>query len=107
AADVSTRISTKTRESNRHRTEQTILSSTRDDTELQQQTTTKKTRLSSSSSSSTTTENSSKELPNRSISVPDNLNIATTDDIQTTRVSPTSVTAPVSKSFIWKPKISK
>ncbi|CAF2998312.1 unnamed protein product [Rotaria sp. Silwood2] len=103
-ADLWTRLSTKTRESNRHRTEQTIISSTRDDSELQQQTTTKKTRLSSSSSS--TTENSSKDLPNRSISVPDNLNTAT-DDTQTTRVSPTPITTPVSKSFIWKPKISK
>jgi hypothetical protein len=66
------------------------------------QTTTKKTRHPSSSNG----DNSSNELPSRSISVPDNMN-ATTDDTLTARVSPTPVTAPVSKSFIWKPKISK
>ncbi|CAF1208757.1 unnamed protein product [Rotaria sordida] len=107
-ADLSIRTSTKTRESNRQRTEQPTLSSTRDDIDLQQQQqqiTAKKTRHPSSSSSSTT-ENSTKEFPNRSISVPDNLNTAT-DETQNTRVSPTPVTAPVSKSFIWKPKISK
>ncbi|CAF1365015.1 unnamed protein product [Adineta steineri] len=93
--DLPMRTSSKTRESSRHRIEPANISSTSDDTDIQQ-TNTKKTRHSSSSGGDT----NSNELPNRSISVPENLNAtpATTDETSTT---------PVSKSFIWKPKISK
>jgi hypothetical protein len=81
----------------RYRTEQIDLpSTTTDETDIEQ-TTIKKTRHPSSSGG----DNSSNEFPTRSISVPDNLN-TTTDE-----TSPTPSTAPVSKSFIWKPKISK
>ncbi|CAF3909798.1 unnamed protein product, partial [Adineta steineri] len=90
--DLPMRTSSKTRESSRHRIELANISSTSDDTDIQQ-TNTKKTRHSSSSGGDT----NSNELPNRSISVPENLN-TTTDETSTT---------PVSKSFIWKPKISK
>ncbi|CAF3328828.1 unnamed protein product [Rotaria socialis] len=100
--DVSTRTSTKTRESSRQKTEQTSQQSSHDDTDVQPAT--KKTRLASSSSA--TSDVSSKDAPNRSISVPENLNTAT-DETQPTRVSPSPLGAPVSKSFIWKPKISK
>jgi hypothetical protein len=86
------------RESSRHRTEQIDVSYTSDDIDLQQ-TAMKKTRRPSSSGG----DNSPNELPSRSISVPDDLN-TTADDTPT---SPVPVTAPVSKSFIWKPKISK
>ncbi|CAF4085847.1 unnamed protein product [Rotaria magnacalcarata] len=100
--DVSTRASTKTRESSRQKTEQASQPSSHDDTDVQPAT--KKSRL--TSSSSTTSDVSSKDAPNRSISVPENLNAAT-DETQPTRVSPSALGAPVSKSFIWKPKISK
>jgi hypothetical protein len=70
--------------------------STSDDNDSQQ-TTTKRTRNPSSSGGDT----NSNELPNRSISVPDNLNSTTEEE------SLTPVPAPISKSFIWKPKISK
>jgi hypothetical protein len=77
----------------RHRTEQIDLPSTTDETDVEQ-ITIKKTRHPSSSGG----DNSSNEFPTRSISIPDNLNTATDE---------TSPTPPVSKSFIWKPKISK
>lgn len=71
-----------------------------EDTDLQQITTKKTTHPSSSGG-----DNNSNELPTRSISLPDDLN--TIDETQTTRVSPIPLTASASKSFIWKPKISK
>ncbi|UJR09946.1 hypothetical protein I4U23_014168 [Adineta vaga] len=101
-ADVPIRTSSKTRESSRHRTEQTSVPSTSDETDTQR-VVTKNVRHSSSSNADT----NSNELPARSISIPDNLESTTDETTTTAATTSPPATAPVSKSFIWKPKISK
>ncbi|CAF1511208.1 unnamed protein product [Adineta ricciae] len=92
------RTSSKTRESNRHRTDQSLVPSTSAEDDASR-VSAKTTRQSSN------LDNDPPEQPVRSVSVPDILDVAT-DETATSPPQPPA-TAPVSKSFIWKPKISK
>ncbi|CAF0859619.1 unnamed protein product [Adineta ricciae] len=92
------RTSSKTRESNRQRTDQTLVLSTSDEVDASR-VSAKTTRQSSN------LDNDPPEDAVRSVSVPDILDL-TTNETSTSPPQPPA-TAPVSKSFIWKPKISK